>query len=414
MTTDPPAPPIAATPAPAAPASPAAPSKAATTSRIQSFADTKPNEPAKPADQPAPAAEPAKTEPAKPATSPDTKTAEKPAIEPLKDGEFPDEKVATSMRAGELSRHYKKLRADFLALKESVSKQVVDPKEHPDYKKLSETLTQREQRMVEMDEELRFSKFEASTEYKEKYEAPYVEAYGNGRLKAAALKVVERRDPNTDEVVQPARQSTAEDFDRLMSMVDDDAAADFADKLYGNKAAAVLYHREKALEHNQTRIKALENYRKEGGQREAARNEQAKARQKEIATVFNSEKAAAVEKYPAWFKPEEGDTRGNELLQNGFEFADSAFSGTSKDENGATVKLAPQELAKRHAVVRNKAAGFDRLNHKHQTLQKQFKELQTKLAELQASDPSDGDASRREAAGGDDSTALKRMSKYVT
>lgn len=320
------------------------------------------------------------------------------------------------MRAGELSRHYKKLRKDYLALKDSVSKQVSDPKELPEFKKLSETLTQREQRIKELDDEMRFTRFEGSSEYKQEYEKPYLDAYANGRTKTAGLKVREIKDPVTEEVTQAARQATPEDFDRIMEAMDDNVAAEIAEQLFGPaKSAVVITARERAFELNQKRLTALEDYRKQGGEREAARLEQTKQEREKLTSLFHTNSQAAIEKFPDWFKPEENDAVGNDLLTKGFEYADSVFTGMVKDEAGNAKRLSPQEKAHRDSVVRNKAAGFDRMAHRVKTLRQKNADLEKKIAELTASDPGDGDAQRRTAAAeADDATVEGRLKKYAT
>jgi hypothetical protein len=262
------------------------------------------------------------------------------------------------------------------------------PVEDPEKKRLSETLEQREKRLAELEDEMRFASFEKSSEYKDKYWTPFSDAYQQGRNKVASLRLT---DANGD-----TRQGTAEDFDSLMRITDDDQAAELASDLFGVKAPMVLWHREKVQELNNTRLKALEDFRKQGGEREKLRGEQMQKQQKEIAALWESENKAGVERFPKLFKPEEGDEKGNALLARGFELADAAFGSALADPaTGQPVKLSPQEMVKLHSAIRNKAAGFDRLAYKYGISQKRIAELETKLKEYEASEPSPGDGQRK-------------------
>lgn len=258
------------------------------------------------------------------------------------------------------------------------------PKEDPEKKKMGETLAQREKRLAELEDEIRFSNYERSTEYKDKYEKPFIDAYGAGRRKVESFKLT---DPNGAE-----RQGTAQDFDAFMRITDDNDAAEKAVELFGNKAPLVMYHREQVLSTNAQRTAALEEYRKSGGERERLRGEQATAHRKAMAELWENEVKSAVEnpKFAPWFKAEAGDTVGAGLLEKGFAFADEAFGKLAKDAAGRTIQKSPQEVAKMHAVVRNKAAAFDYAVHKNQLLKKEMKALKEKLKAFEGSVPGPG------------------------
>jgi len=300
-----------------------------------------------------------------------------------KPGEKPDEKIPAKTlreRKDQLERENASLAARVKELEEKNS----DPTEHPEFKKNKETLEQREKRLAELEEEIRFTNYERSTEYREKYEAPFLDAYAAGRAKVSSFTLT---DPGTGE----PRQGTEQDFDQLMRITDDNAAAERAAELFGNKAPIVLFHREEALKMNAARVKALDHYRKEGGEREKQRTEQLSKMQREVATAFESESKAGVEKYSKWFKPVEGDAKSAEILERGFHFADVAFGKADKDADGNVIRRAPAEMAKLHAAIRNKAGGFDHaiylLNKERATV----KQLQEKLKQYEDSGPGPGD-----------------------
>jgi hypothetical protein len=263
------------------------------------------------------------------------------------------------------------------------------PKADPEKETLRTQLTEAQKRLQAMDEEIRFSNYERSTEYKEKWEAPFIDAYEAGRNKVASFKL--QNEDGTE------RMGTPQDFDAFMRITDDNDAAERAAELFGNKASMIMWHRERVQQMNASRLKALDDYRKSGGEREQARSQAAKARQQQLAALWEQEAKAAVDnpKYAPWFKAPEGDTAGKEILERGFAFADEAFGKPRLDENGKPVQRSPEEAAKMHAVVRNKAAAFDYQIYRNQKLAKELKELKKKLGEFEKSVPANGSGGGR-------------------
>lgn len=255
------------------------------------------------------------------------------------------------------------------------------PKDDPEKKQLGETLAQREKRLQELEDELRFTNYERSTDYKDKYEKPFLDAYEAGRRKVESFKLT-----NAEGVERPG---TAQDFDAFMRITDDNDAAEKAVELFGNKAPLIMYHREQALALNNSRLRAIEDYRQQGGEREKARVDARAKQQGELATLWDTEVKTAFEnpKYSSWFKARDGDAEGAELLERGAAFADEAFGKPPKDASGKAVQRSPQELARMHAVVRNKAAAFDYQIHRNQILQKENRAMKKKLAEFESSVP---------------------------
>lgn len=310
------------------------------------------------------------------------------------DGEQPEGEEGktepkTPEKAGKLRPLYDKLKADYAKL-EAENKELkakpAQPADDPEKTKLQQTLETRDKRIKELEDEFKFTNYERSSEYKERFEQPFIDAYGSGRAKVASLTLTDAEGNS--------RKGTPEDFDSFMRITDDDQAATVAADLFGAKAPMVMYHREKVLELNSARNKALETYRKEGTVREQARTEAAQKHQKEMAGLWNKEAHGAVEKYPRLFKPIDGDEKGNELLKVGFERADAAFGSPLKGEDGKPMRLSPQDMVKLHAEIRNKAGGFDRAIHLLAKERSRVKELETKLKEYEDSQPN-GQAQRR-------------------
>ena len=337
-------------------------------------------------------------------TAPDKAPDKAPDAPPAKTDDFPDEEAAGKMRAGELSRHYKALRkkeaavrAEFEAFK---TKAAAGTQPDPEVAKLKELAAASEKRVTELSEIVRFKAFEESPEYKDQFEKPYFDAFGTARNKVAGLRVIERLDPETGEVRQAKRQATAEDFDNLFRITDDSDAGELAEKLFGVNAALVIAHRERVLEANQSRLNALEKFRKEGGEMEKKRGEQWSAAQKEItehaSKSWNKHVNAVLadEKQKPLFTKTEGDEEGNALLDKGYEEVKAAF----QNMNAMDPRLTPEQRDKviaAHAEVFNKAAAFNRVSY---LLAKAQKELKAKTASLKAiedSAPTPGNGQQR-------------------
>lgn len=385
----------ASTQAPSAPAKPQssspggkAPSPAKSLADAYSQLDEMVGEPPPPRDPPAPPGKTAQEGNDKPGSTEGDEGAETETTE----GEDtkPEEQPKTPEKKGQLRPLYDKLKADYAKLEAKVKElesKPAQPADDPEKTKLTQTLEAREKRLKELEDEFRFSNYERSTEYKEKFEQPFLDAYGAGRAKVASL--------NLTDAEGNARKGTAEDFDSFMRITDDDQAANVAAELFGTKAPMVMYHREKVMELNAARNKALDTYRKEGTAREQARTEAAQKHQKEMAGLWQKESHGAVEKYPRLFKPIDGDEKGNELLQRGFERADAAFGSPLKDADGKPVRLSGADLVKLHAEIRNKAGGFDRAIHLLAKERARVKELETRLKEYEDSGPGGSDKGRK-------------------
>lgn len=332
-------------------------------SKAKAAEPAKPPEPPKPAEVAKTPDEPKPDEPAKqPAESPklpDTGKAKKPA-------DFLREKLAS------VERERNEFKAEIERLKSA------KPAEDPEKKSLSERLESEAKRRQELEDEIKFSHYEKSTEFKEKYHQPYVDAYRTAQKKTASFKVVQREDADTGQVIQQSRAATPEDFDRIAALPDAEAA-ELARQLFGEAASnLVLWHREKVLDLAQAQMTALEEYRKHGAEREKQVGELRTKQQKEMTDLFHKLNTEAAEKYPQWFKETEGDEEGNALLKKGYERADLAFSNPN---------LPTQKLVELHSEIRNKAAAFPRLIYQNKSLQARITELEAELAQYKGSEP---------------------------
>jgi len=269
--------------------------------------------------------------------------------------------------------------------------QIKTPKADPNSEKTAKEVETLRKQIEDYENRIRFTNFEQSEEYKTKYEKPLLDAYASGQEKAKAFKVQEIKNNDTGEVTQQARQGTPEDFERIMSIQDDDSAADLAATLFGQKAAAVLYHREDVQKANKARFRAIEDFKKTGAERVQQETQRQVKLSEEISKAFESENKAAQEKYPQWFKPAEGDEPGNAILERGYQLAQMAF------DQATMAKLPPEQRVRVWSAVLNKAGGFDRLASQHKAATAEIADLKKQLEEFKDSEPKTGDRRGKEA-----------------
>ena len=124
------------------------------------------------------------------------------------------------------------------------------------------------------------------------------------------------------------------------------------------------------------------------------RREAAVEVEKEYTGMVDKFQKAAVEKYPALFKPDESDPKGNELLQRGGHLLQRVLQNGAPIADGEQ-QMTGEEFAIAVAAVRNKAMGFDRVAYLASTRGKRIKELEKELEQFKASKPANGNGNGR-------------------
>lgn len=334
--------------------------------------------------------------------------------------EAPKVKAKTLAEAKEMAQaEAKEWRTKYESLQQELSK----PKDDPEKKTLAERLEAREKRLAELEQELRYSAYERSEEYKDKYEQPFLSAYTAARSKIASLKVRDGRAVDHDgNVVSEGtwRQGAPEDFDTLMRIQDDETAADYAEKVFGNKASIALFHRERAQELNRQRLTAIDDYRKKGSEHEKLTKETTQKQQAEITTqlqtFWKKHQSDPVEKFPHLFKPIDGDEKGNAELQKGFDMATRAFASLHRVNDPTISPQERESLIANHAAVFNWAMAGRRLAFKNSEMTKELTELKAKLKQYEDSEPSGGITRKQktEGAGDDIDSVLKSLDAIAT
>lgn len=272
------------------------------------------------------------------------------------------------------------------------------PAEDVEKKTLAERLAERERKLAEYENEIKFADYSKSEEYKKTYEKPFFDAYGSAQNRIKGMKVVS--DDGT------VRIAEAGDFDRLMKVQDEGDAANLAKELFGNAAPSVMYHRQRVIDLSDAAKGALEEFRTKGAEREKRTMEDGAAKQKRRAELWEKANKESDEKFPQWFKPVEGDEEGNALLEKGYQMAFRAFSGEA-------AKLPDETRVALEANVFKRAAGFGRLTHQNAKLSKELAEARAALKAYEESEPGkgEGDGSPKAATPRDDTMegALERL-----
>lgn len=252
-----------------------------------------------------------------------------------------------------------------------------------DRKTYDERLKKIETRNKELEDEIRFVNYAKSSEFQEKYDKPYYEAFDNAM---AELSQIPFYDPSTGDT----RAATEEDLARLARMSLPDAK-EFANTHFPDFATEALAHRREVEKALNARNKALDEARKNG----AAREKEIADHQRRAKEEFDS-RAKAVwdraneavlsdEKFGKYFTPIEGDQEGNQRLAKGYQMVDRAFNENIYDPNLTNEQR--ESVIKRHAAVRHRAAAFSRLRYQNEQLEGQIAKLKEELENYQKSDP---------------------------
>lgn len=266
---------------------------------------------------------------------------------------------------------------------EDLKTKLKTPADDPEKKKLVEERDGLSKQIETLQNELKFAKYERTEEFETNYNKPFQEAYQNARKRVEGLKI---KDPDTEDgagntVQGKIRQGTANDFDQLMGIVDDNDAWEYAQKVFNDKATIALQLREQVGELYTKRAAAIENFRKDGLANEKKKAEQTESETKEFRGLYEGAIKAAQEmpNLKEWFEVEEGDEKGKQLLEKGFKLADDAFGDTSQ--------LTSQARANLYAAMRNRAAVAGLLFHKFKKFAAENSELKKKLEEFEDSEP---------------------------
>jgi hypothetical protein len=265
-----------------------------------------------------------------------------------------------------------------------------------DTKPFEEKVTAAEKRIADQEAVIRFLDYQQSAEFQEKYSKPYAEAWQKALGDLAEFEVEQAdgttRKPSENDLISLAGMSLGEARKR-------------ANAMFGDSADDVMWHvrevrRLADAQHNALQ-QAKTNAAKMAEDNKTRSVESAKARN----AAWQTQNQSLAEKYPKWFAPDAEDSEGSALLKKGFAIADLVFAaGSPIDEATKQLlpksfvadleankgRLSPEAQIRLHTLIRNKAAGFDRLARQVKSLSTQLEEANQKLAAYEETEPPTG------------------------
>lgn len=248
----------------------------------------------------------------------------------------------------------------------------------------TQRLESAEKRVQELEQEIRYVNYSKSKEFAEQYQKPYEEAWGRAM---SELKEITLQDPNTRE----RRAVTDTDLIELVNLPLG-RAREIADQVFGPFADDVMAHRKEIRELFEKQHSALEKAKSEGATREQQFREQIQKAHAAISQTVKqtwdqvNQSILEDQQTGAFFKPKEGNEEWNGRLEKGFKLVDQAFAENPMDPRLTAEQRA--SIVKRHAAVRNRAAGWGPLRHENTVLTKKIQELESELKQYKESTPS--------------------------
>lgn len=319
-----------------------------------------------------------------------------------------DEKALSKMPP-QLRQAYEAQHKELQAVKSELTALKAKPADDPEKKVLLERNQAHEKRIQELEEELKYTSYERTQEYKDQYLTPFEEAYNQGRAVATELRVINPEDGSQ-------RQGMAEDFDSIMTIGNTAEANAKAVELFGTEAPLVMAERRAVILANNRRVKAIEDYRKNGAERDkqrvaqtAAQREAMQKKQTELLASFQRENTATIEQRAELMKADETDTEGVAILKKEQALADLAYGSITPEQIAdlpqglqdklVDGKLPPEERVRLDSAIWAKARAFGFVVRKLNQAKAKVTELETALAAYGESTPTTGGGHRRPGTG---------------
>lgn len=254
---------------------------------------------------------------------------------------------------------------------------------------VTERLTKAESRVKELEEEIRFTNYQKSDEFKTKYQQPYEAAWARAVKDLSEVTVTDAQG-NT-------RAASPEDMLTLVNLPLG-KARELADAMFGPFANDAMGHRKAIKDLFDAQQQGIADARKNAETWEKTREETVSRVRADIDKAVGeiwtkaNQDAATDTKYGQYFTPRENDPEWNQRLAKGYELVDKAFS----DANPRDHRLTPEQrksVIERHAAVRNRAAAFGPLRHENERLTARVAELEKELSQYRESEaPQSGGA----------------------
>lgn len=260
---------------------------------------------------------------------------------------------------------------------------------------IMERVTKAEARAKELEDHIRFVSYEKSTEFKDQYQAPYEAAWKRATSELSEIAIV-------DPISQQQRAVTSQDILELVNLPLG-KAREVADEVFGKFADDVMAHRKEIRGLFEKQNQALDEAKKNGGQRDQQNREAFQRRTAEVSGFVQKTWKEANDEFlkdpvnGEYFKPKtvkEGqqptpeESEWNEALERGFKLVDEAWGSNAMAPN-----LKPEErqaIIKKNAAVRNRAAAFGPLKRLAKRLESKIAKLEKDLEQYSGSTPGAG------------------------
>lgn len=257
-------------------------------------------------------------------------------------------------------------------LKEELNRIRLAPKDDPEKVELKAKLDEARQRTDLLETELKFTAYQRSSEFKEKYQAPLEKAYEK------AVRQIKRM-----AVVDSSRMGTPEDLVRL-SQMDDLEATEKAKELFGESGATIIMrHIWETKDLMQTQQEAIDDYQKKGAEREKQRATELTQNREQLQRSLTAKRQELEDTVPELFAADKEDPDGNHYLETGHQLVDLAFNGNPK--------ATPDQMISAITEVRLRAASWGRVVNRLNLANEEIKALKEKLAKYEETEPGAGD-----------------------
>lgn len=307
----------------------------------------------------------------------------------------------------------KELREVYTALKEKVSKEY-EPKikeletlrsENKQLKSRDETSSKALQdenaalkkANQEMEGHLRFSAYKQTKEYKD-HESALNNEWASAMRKLGGISI-SRTDPTTEETTE--RELTIDDLARYARLdprlLWKELKTEIPDAA---ERTTVINHVQKIQDLSETLFKAEEKAKADSENHAKTQTETQRQSQLNRAKLWKDINEAIATKYPKMFGKDESDAEGNVILDKGRALTDLLFDPASltqeriqllpkrfKEAIESSKPFSPEDHARLHAIIANKAANHDRAVTRLKAAQTRIAELEKSLKEYEDSGP---------------------------
>lgn len=250
-------------------------------------------------------------------------------------------------------------------------------------------------RNEELETELKYTNYQRSPEYSEKYQKPLENAWKN------VLRDIEGYEIDTGD--GSTRPASVDDIKQLVGMTAL-RAAKVANELFGDAAPEILAHRRRIVELTEQRQAAIEEYKTKGAEREREMQSRQSQQVSQVMEKFHTGLKAYEESHPDIF----GRDAKDEEIQKAFDAGDRlvavALKGDGLDDksDGERTEL----LTKAQAALAARARSFGPERIRRIRAEQKVAELEERLGKLTKSEPGQGsDAARRDEPVDEDITA---------